>query len=297
MTVDDLPAVRAADARIFSRPDAPAKRTLGNLAAHHAMGPSSSFVAVSDTGTVVGYLFARLWGHWGWIGGTGVLPEHRRSGIGTQLLDAAVHYLRGQHCMGIGLELSPERLAALGMAIKAGFRTMTPTVTLSRALDPTATHTAHHFTSVRKESSLDIFRQISRVALPGKDYTAEAVNAISFAWGDVLAMPAQQGPLAGVIIRTKPIYDDQPASPTLHVHALVATPEGRCALRGIVASLDAYASQKKLTSVELTLNTADAVSTTWLIANGFRVHSTMLRLMVHGEYPCPPGLDMSRWAM
>ncbi len=71
-----------------------------------SVGGSLREVIVSlDEGRIVGYVCPVIDGDDAWIGGLGVLPSHRRKGIGTKLMLAAEEECRGRGVRGVTLEV------------------------------------------------------------------------------------------------------------------------------------------------------------------------------------------------
>jgi len=62
------------------------------------------FVALAD-GAVVGTVMAGYDGHRGWIYSMAVHPDHRKRGIGSQLLSFAERRLASRGCMKINLQI------------------------------------------------------------------------------------------------------------------------------------------------------------------------------------------------
>ncbi len=118
-TTADIPAVLAVWDRARSpaavTPDTP--EALERLLAHD---PRSLLVAEID-GAVVGVLIC---GWDGWRGSMyrlGVLPEHRRAGIGRALVEAGHARLRALGAVRAGLQLADGEEAATGLWTAAGW--------------------------------------------------------------------------------------------------------------------------------------------------------------------------------
>ena len=62
------------------------------------------FVA-EDSGSIIGACMAGYDGHRGWLYAVGVLPEHRRKRVGTQLVDFAMQALRTRGCKKVNLQI------------------------------------------------------------------------------------------------------------------------------------------------------------------------------------------------
>ena len=62
------------------------------------------FVA-EDSGSIIGACMAGYDGHRGWLYAVGVLPQHRRKHIGTQLVNFAMQALKSLGCRKVNLQI------------------------------------------------------------------------------------------------------------------------------------------------------------------------------------------------
>jgi len=97
--------------------------------------PGASLVACQGD-TVVGGLFAHLWGRIGWIGPLAVAPPWQGAGVGRRLLEAAVNRLRAADCTVIGLETMPHSSYNVGLYTRLGFQPAGTRLSLYRRLEP-----------------------------------------------------------------------------------------------------------------------------------------------------------------
>jgi ribosomal protein S18 acetylase RimI-like enzyme len=70
----------------------------------------------------VGVAMLGVRGEAGWVGGMGVVPEARRSGVGEQLMRALIEQARESGVRRLGLEVLEQNLAARALYEKLGFR-------------------------------------------------------------------------------------------------------------------------------------------------------------------------------
>ncbi len=81
-----------------------------------------SFVRVADLdGSVAGYVIARIVARQGEIANIAVAPEHRGTGLGGQLLDAAVAAAEAAACEAVWLEVRESNTAARRLYASRGF--------------------------------------------------------------------------------------------------------------------------------------------------------------------------------
>lgn len=118
-TTRDRASVIALWERVF--PDdpphnAPARMFDAKLAVRDDM----LFVAM-DADRVVGTAMAGYDGHRGWLYSVAVSPEHRRRGIGTELVRHAVDALRAVGCIKVNLQIRATNAAVRGFYESFGF--------------------------------------------------------------------------------------------------------------------------------------------------------------------------------
>jgi ribosomal protein S18 acetylase RimI-like enzyme len=68
-------------------------------------GDLSNVLLASDAGRIVGYVNPVIDGKEAWIGGIGVIPQYRSSGIGTKLMRSAEELCRSRGVQSIALEV------------------------------------------------------------------------------------------------------------------------------------------------------------------------------------------------
>ena len=78
------------------------------------------FVAM-DADRVVGTAMAGYDGHRGWLYSVAVSPEHRRRGIGTELVRHAVDALKAVGCIKVNLQIRATNAAVRGFYEPFGF--------------------------------------------------------------------------------------------------------------------------------------------------------------------------------
>ena len=82
---------------------------------------STVLVALRD-GRMIGYVNPVIDGREAWIGGVGVVPEHRRKGIGRKLIEAAEELCRAEGATDISLEVIEGNMRAQELYEQMGYR-------------------------------------------------------------------------------------------------------------------------------------------------------------------------------
>jgi GNAT superfamily N-acetyltransferase len=93
------------------------------MAETYDLDPDASRVAFRD-GEPVGLANLGIRGEDGWIGGVGVVPSARRSGVGEALMDAVHERARERGLKRVWLEVIVENTGALALYEKLGYRTV-----------------------------------------------------------------------------------------------------------------------------------------------------------------------------
>jgi len=79
------------------------------------------FVAV-DSGKVIGTIMAGYDGHRGWIYSLAVMPENRKTNIGTKLLETAEKKLKEKGCLKINLQIMSTNIDVMKFYKKNGYK-------------------------------------------------------------------------------------------------------------------------------------------------------------------------------
>lgn len=85
-----------------------------------AIGDGLFFVAVADVG-VVGTIMAGYDGHRGWVYSVAVHPDHRKQGIGSDLVSHAERALTDKGCMKINLQIMARNESAAAFYSSLGY--------------------------------------------------------------------------------------------------------------------------------------------------------------------------------
>lgn len=91
------------------------------LQASRSYDPAMVWIARQD-GVPVGFCMARLNGEEGRVTGLGVLPSHRRRGIGARLMRRATDELRGRGATEITLSVAASNHASVRLYRRLGFQ-------------------------------------------------------------------------------------------------------------------------------------------------------------------------------
>ena len=86
------------------------RRCFNEVLSYYEKNPSGFFVA-KISNEVVGFIFTRILGSFGWCGPMSVTPNFQNMGIGFKLLYTADVYLKECGCIAIGFETTPNNVS------------------------------------------------------------------------------------------------------------------------------------------------------------------------------------------
>lgn len=91
------------------------------------------WVALDETGSVIGSIMAGWDGHRGWLYSVAVAPAHRHEGVGTMLVNTALDALTQRGCIKVNLQVRSTNKAVVQFYETLGFATE-PIVSMGRTL-------------------------------------------------------------------------------------------------------------------------------------------------------------------
>lgn len=309
----DADTVRQIEAAAFGEwwrglkgPEAPplAVRTRANVLSRLARDPEGCFVAEED-GCPLGFIFSCTWGSVGWFGTFSVMPEHQGRGIGKQLIEASIGYLRGCGILTVGLETMPDSPYNIGLYTKMGFRPRLITPILLKSLagggaDALALPAWASADADTQERWLADLREAAGQIAPGFDYTHDVVMTARYDLGETLiALDGKRAiGLSNVLLRN---MREDDSSSTMVVQALALHPDhtSEAAFRTLLTATEALARAHGGQTLVVPVNSRHAWALERLLAWGYRVERAMLRMTLPGavQEPSEDGLvNLTRWA-
>jgi ribosomal protein S18 acetylase RimI-like enzyme len=79
------------------------------------------FFVAEDNHEIIGTVIAGFDGHRGWLYSLAMLPQHRRKGIGTQLVKKAIEELKKLGCLKVNLQINSDNTEVVEFYKKNGF--------------------------------------------------------------------------------------------------------------------------------------------------------------------------------
>lgn len=235
----------------------------------------------------------------GWMGPLAVRTALQGIGLGSRVVRSGIDWLRRQGARIIGLETMPRTVENIGFYSRLGFAPGHLTVTLVRELDQGSDPRSPGrllSRAVDGEALLAGCRALTASLLPGVDYTRQQRLTASMGLGDTTVLTGQDGGVLGFALwQTAPLALGRPSD---EVRLLKIVARDRPAFAAVVAAVEHHAGQQPgLMRVSLRCQTGYPDAYAALIAAGYRVHWTDLRMNLPGPGPdpAPGGIVMSNW--
>ena len=247
-------------------------------------------------GQLVAFNMVHQSGAEGWMGPLAVRPDRQGEGLGSVMVRLGIDWLKGQGATTIGLETMPRTVENIGFYSRIGLVPGPLTVTLvhdvSRRLSalPELLSGAGHQLPHR----IDECRRLADQLAPGVDFTREIVLTRDLGIGDT-TLVRDAGELLGFALwHSTPLAAGR-AKDEVRVLKLVA--RDLAAFDRLLDGLQATAASERVGRIAIRCQTEYAEAYLHLIAAGYRVHWTDLRMVLQDYPQMQPreGIVLSNW--
>jgi hypothetical protein len=247
-------------------------------------------------GHMVAFNMVHRSGTEGWMGPLAVRPDRQGEGLGSLMVRTGIDWLRAQAATTIGLETMPRTVDNIGFYSRIGLVPGHLTVTLVQDVPrrPTAGTELLSRTAGGPDHGVAECRRLVEALLPGVDFTREIALTRELAIGDTTLI-REGGELAGFALwHSTPLAAGRPKD-ELRVLKLVARDAG--AFDRLLDALPAVAAGERVGRIAVRCQTEFASAYLRLVARGYRVHWTDLRMTLEGFEQRAPnrGILMSNW--
>jgi len=250
-----------------------------------------------EAGRVAAFNIAHRSGAEGWMGPLAVRPDRQGGGVGKTIVRTATDWLLEQGVSTLGLETMPRTVENIGFYARLGFSPGHLTVTLTNDI-ATRGHSAPVLLSQRKgaavEDGLAAARRLVSSLAPGYDFTREIRLTLELGLGDTSLVDGDDGLRALVLWHSAALAEGRPRD-EVRVLKLAAADER--AFDAGVAATEAAAARAGIRRVAIRCQTRYAEAFRRLVARGYRVRWTDLRMTYegHSEPQSPAGVLFSNW--
>ena len=247
-------------------------------------------------GHMVAFNMVHRSGTEGWMGPLAVRPDRQGEGLGSLMVRTGIEWLRGQGATTIGLETMPRTVDNIGFYSRIGLVPGHLTVTLVRDV-PRRTSGAVELLSRGPgpaEQGIAECRRLTESLLPGVDFTREIALTRELAIGDITLIREAGELVAFALWHSTPLAAGRPKDELRVLKLAARDPD---AFDRLLDALPAAAAGERVNRVSVRCQTEFASAYLRLVARGYRVHWTDLRMTLEGfEQRAPEGgIVMSNW--
>jgi GNAT superfamily N-acetyltransferase len=247
-------------------------------------------------GQMVAFNMVHRSGHEGWMGPLAVRPDRQGEGLGSTMVRLGLDWLKGQGARTIGLETMPRTVENIGFYSRLGLVPGPMTVTLVHDV-PRRTGPAPELLSAAGHllpQRLKECRALTEALAPGVDFAREIALTRDLGIGDTTLVRDGGDLLAFALWHSTPLAAGR-SKDEVRVLKLAASTLG--AFDRLLEALHGTAAGERVSRVAIRCQTDYPEAYLRLMAAGYRVHWTDLRMILHG-YPqarAPQGVVLSNW--
>jgi GNAT superfamily N-acetyltransferase len=232
----------------------------------------------------------------GWMGPLAVRMEQQGSGLGKEIVERGIAWLKREGARVIGLETMPRTMDNIGFYSRLGFAPgrLTITLTLDAAAADHGPDLLGRMSALDREDHLVAARELVHEILPGYDFTRELELTHSLALGDTVLLRQGTRLVGFALCHTVPLVEGR-VREELRVLKLVLA--GESLLDPMVRALCDYARRSGTRRVAFRVQGDYDALYRRLIAMGARVRWTDLRMALAGHAESRParGVVLSNW--
>lgn len=247
-------------------------------------------------GHLVAFNMVHRSGTEGWMGPLAVRPDRQGEGLGSLMVRTGVEWLRSHGATTIGLETMPRTVDNIGFYSRIGLVPGHLTVTLVHDVPRRAPAEVELLSrgSGSPEDGIAECRRLTDALLPGVDFTREIALTRELAIGDTTLIRQGGDLVAFALWHSTPLAAGRPKD-ELRVLKLAARDPST--FDRLLDALPSAAAGERVNRIAMRCQTEFASAYLRLIARGYRVHWTDLRMTLEGfEQRAPDrGVLMSNW--
>jgi len=247
-------------------------------------------------GQMVAFNMVHQSGVEGWMGPLAVRPDRQGEGLGSTMVRLGIEWLKSQGARTIGLETMPRTVENIGFYSRIGLVPGPLTVTLvhdvpRRGATPPELLSA---SGAQLPARMEECRRLTNEITPGVDFAREIALTRDLGIGDTTLVRDQAELVAFALWHSTPLAAGR-AKDEVRVLKLVARSIG--AFERLLDALHGTAVRERVGRLAIRCQTDFADAYLRLVAAGFRVHWTDLRMLLQGypQAPARKGIVLSNW--
>jgi GNAT superfamily N-acetyltransferase len=233
---------------------------------------------------VAGFNLAHHCGREGWMGPLAVRTDRQAAGIGKAVVRAAADWLIAQGVTTLGLETMPRTVDNIGFYTRLGFEPGYLTVTLSTDLARRGRGAPALLSQQRGErqaESVAGIHDLVETLAPGYDFSREILLTAELGLGDTVLVPGDDRLDAMALWHSMPLAEGRAVD---EVRVLKLAARDAKSFIAAVAAVESAAARTSIYRVAIRCQTRYAEAMRALIARGYQVRWTDLRMTL-ADYP------------
>jgi GNAT superfamily N-acetyltransferase len=247
------------------------------------------------SGAIAAFNMVHCSGTEGWMGPLAVRPDRQREGLGQTIVREGIRRLELAGARVIGLETMPRTVDNIGFYSRLGFRPGHLTVSVTRALDEHGAPSGARFPADRWDDLVARCGELTESLAPGVDFSRELHLTRELGLGGLTVVP-QAGAASGFALwHTAPLAEGRPGDEARVLK--LAARDGE-AFRSLLSAVERDAARAGARQVSVRCQTAYGPAYDVLLACGYTVHWTDLRMTLSGKQETPArngGVLFSNW--
>jgi GNAT superfamily N-acetyltransferase len=243
---------------------------------------------------IAAFNIAHASGAEGWMGPLAVRPDLQSSGVGKDVVRAAVSWLAAERCRTIGLETMPRTMDNIGFYSRLGFVPSRLTVTYTiEARKARCTLLSHLGTADAEAAVAGCAALVARLQ-PGVDFTREIDLTRALGIGDTVLVLGSAGVAGFALCHAAALIEGRPRD-ELRVLKLAVDESGT--LAPLMTAVGGYAREAGTPRAAVRVQGDYPDAYQHFARAGGRVRWTDLRMTLRGyeERVAPHGVVLSNW--
>ena len=246
-------------------------------------------------GQIAGFNMVHRSGREGWMGPLAVRSDLQSEGLGTTMVRAGIDWLKAAGAATIGLETMPRTVENIGFYSRLGLLPGHLTVTLVRDVTRRGTERLERASGAGRDVAVRFAecRALTEHLAPGVDFTRELQLTHDLRLGDTTLVRRGEQLAAFALWHSAPLAAGRPRD---EVRLLKVVAADLDAFGRLMDATTATAEAERVRRVAIRCQTAFGEAYGQLVAHGFRVHWTDLRMTLRGHAERQgAGIVMSNW--
>lgn len=220
----------------------------------------------------------------GWMGPLAVRPDRQGGGVGKTIVGTATDWLLDRGVRTLGLETMPRTPENIGFYARLGFTPGYLTVTLTNEI-PTRGRPEpvllSRSTAAHKDAAIAAARRLVGELVPGVDFSREILLTAELGLGDTSLVFRKDGTLDAMTLwHSVPLAESRTRD---EVRVLKLAARSVAAFESAVAAVEAAAAHAGIRRIAIRCQTRFQDAFRRLIARGYRVRWTDLRMTYDGR--------------